>query len=84
MVVVVDVVVKVGLLLLVIYEWVCNIVVLLLFGWVGGLVDVWVWVGEFDVVICVEFWLVELGGWFWFGFDDGCVDVFGLGVDVGV
>ncbi|BDB42286.1 precorrin-3B synthase [Mycobacterium kiyosense] len=66
------------------HERVRNIVASPLSGRVGNHADVRPWVAELDAAICAEPRLAELGGRFWFGFDDGRADVSGLRADVGV
>jgi precorrin-3B synthase len=66
------------------HERVRNIVASPLSGRAGGNVDVRPWVADLDAAICAEPSLVELGGRFWFSFDDGRADVSGLCADVGV
>ena len=66
------------------HERVRNIVASPLSGRAGGKLDVRPWVAELDAAICAEPSLVELGGRFWFSFDDGRADVSGLCADVGV
>ncbi|MGD1282729.1 precorrin-3B synthase [Mycobacterium seoulense] len=73
-----------GLLPSATHERVRNIVGSPLSGRAGGVADVRPWVAELDAAICAEPSLVELGGRFWFGFDDGRGDVAGLCADVGV
>ena len=73
-----------GLLPSATHERVRNIVASPLSGRFGGRADVREWVGGLDAAICAEPRLAELGGRFWFGFDDGRADVSGLGADVGV
>ncbi|KLO41694.1 precorrin-3B synthase [Mycobacterium nebraskense] len=66
------------------HERVRNVVASPLSGRAGGNADVRPWVAELDAAICAEPSLVDLGGRFWFGFDDGRADVSGLCADVGV
>lgn len=66
------------------HERVRNIVASPLSGRAGGDIDVRPWVAELDAAICAEPSLVELGGRFWFSFDDGRADVSGLCADIGV
>ncbi len=66
------------------HERVRNIVASPLSGRAGGNLDVRPWVADLDAAICAEPSLVELGGRFWFSFDDGRADVSGLRADVGV
>lgn len=73
-----------GLLPSATHERVRNIVASPLSGRVGGNLDVRPWVAELDAAICAEPDLVELGGRFWFSFDDGRADVSGLCADVGL
>ncbi|OBH13004.1 precorrin-3B synthase [Mycobacterium sp. E1747] len=73
-----------GLLPSATHERVRNIVSSPLAGRAGGAVDVRPWVADLDAAICAEPSLVELGGRFWFSFDDGRADVSGLCADVGV
>ncbi|OBG62183.1 precorrin-3B synthase [Mycobacterium sp. E3298] len=73
-----------GLLPSATHERVRNIVASPLSGRAGGTVDVRPWVVELDEAIRAEPSLVELGGRFWFGLDDGRADVSGLCADVGV
>ena len=73
-----------GLLPSTTHERVRNIVASPLSGRVGGRRDVRAWVGGLDAAICASPALVDLGGRFWFGLDDGRADVCGLGADVGV
>ncbi|MCV7031359.1 precorrin-3B synthase [Mycobacterium sherrisii] len=73
-----------GLLPSATHERVRNIVASPLTGRSGGRADVRPWVNALDGAICADPTLVELGGRFWFGIDDGRADVSGLGADVGV
>lgn len=73
-----------GLLPSATHERVRNIVASPLSGRAGGSVDVRPWVTALDAAICAEPRLVELGGRFWFSFDDGRADISGLCADVGV
>ncbi|GAA4298375.1 precorrin-3B synthase [Mycobacterium paraffinicum] len=66
------------------HERVRNIVASPLSGRAGGKLDVRPWMAELDAAICAEQGLTELGGRFWFSFDDGRADVSGLCADVGV
>ncbi|ORB39804.1 precorrin-3B synthase [Mycobacterium paraseoulense] len=73
-----------GLLPSATHERVRHIVASPLSGRAGGGAAVRPGVAELDAAICAEPSLVELGGRFWFGFDDGRGDVAGLCADVGV
>ncbi len=79
-----DAVAGAGLLPSATHERARNIVASPLSGRVGGRADVRAWVGELDAAMCAEPRLADLGGRFWFSFDDGRADVSGLGADVGV
>ncbi|OBF83757.1 precorrin-3B synthase [Mycobacterium sp. 852002-51163_SCH5372311] len=79
-----DAIAAAGLLPSETHERVRNIVASPLSGRVGRRPDIHEWVGELDAALCGEPRLAELGGRFWFSFDDGRADVSGLRADVGV
>jgi precorrin-3B synthase len=73
-----------GLLPSATHETARNVLASVLSGRIGGLLDVRLWVPEFDAGLCGDPSLAALPGRFLAAFDDGRGDVAGLGADVGL